>query len=169
MGIRDINKPQYPNSIISDPFQVGLEYQDFVMELLFKKYHWILQNYTSKKYQYVRGENLQGIEIKLDNRWTETGRMSIEIAEKSKAANPYYVPSGIYAGNSLLYIQGNYIYLAIFSTNFLIKLHRTGIYEEHELPTIKKFYLSKKDVEKYAIATIKPEKKDQLNLFKKEF
>ena len=58
--------------------------------------HIILQNMSSQKYQFNIGENLQGFEIKLDTRCTETGRMSIEVAEKSRADSTKWTPSGIY-------------------------------------------------------------------------
>jgi len=150
-------KPNYSqnNSGHNDSFEIGNEFQDFVcMELA--KQNIILQNINSKKFQFEVGENLQGFEIKYDSRCTgdsgstPTNRLSIEIAEKTKAANPVYISSGIYRNdNSWLYIQGNYMCFWIFSKNLLQKLHQSGRYEEHELPTVKKFYLPLLDADKY--------------------
>lgn len=150
---------RYPDSKNPYSTKEGLEFQDFIADELFTL-GIIIQNYSSKKYQLTVGENRQGVEIKLDNRCTETGRMSIEIAEKSKASNWEFVPSGIYRrDNTILYIQGNYNLYAIFSKKFLISLHKKDIYEEHESPrnnpTVRAFFLPLPAVEKYAIKVVK--------------
>ena len=72
---------RYPDCPDANSFQSGLEFQDFVCLRLAQE-HVILQNTGSKLYQLRIGENLQGFEIKLDRRCTETGRLSIEIAEQ---------------------------------------------------------------------------------------
>lgn len=144
------NKSSYPDAKRPDMLGEGIEYQDFVCAELAKR-HIVLQNLTSKKYQYEIGENLQGFEIKLDRRCTDTERLSIEIAEKSAAANRDYIPSGIYRNdNAWLYLQGNYEILFVFARNFLVNLHKSGRYEVAEMPTIRKFYLPFSDAKKYA-------------------
>ena len=146
------------NSGYSNSFEVGNEFQDFVcIELA--KHGIILQNINSKKYQYETGENLQGFEIKYDARCTgdrnteATNRLSIEIAEKTKAENPEFIPSGIYrTDNSWMYIQGNYMMFWIFPKKILKLLHQSKRYPEDEMPTIKKFYLPIADADKYCAA-----------------
>ena len=143
------------NSGHIDSFEVGNEFQDFVCIELAKQ-GIILQNINSKKFQFNVGENLQGFEIKYDARCTgdrgttATNQLSIEIAEKTRADNSKFVPSGIYRNdNSWLYIQGNFKTFWIFSKKLLILLHRSGRYKEHELPTIKKFYLPMEDADRF--------------------
>ncbi|HON98597.1 MAG TPA: hypothetical protein PK222_10165 [Bacteroidales bacterium] len=143
------------NSGHIDSFEVGNEFQDFVCIELAKQ-GIILQNINSKKFQFNVGENLQGFEIKYDARCTgdrgttATNQLSIEIAEKTKADNTKFIPSGIYRNdNSWLYIQGNFKMFWIFSKKLLILLHRSRRYNEHELPTIKKFYLPIEDADRY--------------------
>lgn len=135
-------------------FQRGLQFQDFVCDILYEQ-GIILQNYSSKKYQFEIGENKQGFEIKLDNRCTDTNRLSIEVAEK-KISDKNWNSSGIYSkGNSWLYIHGNYQKIFIFSKNILIMLHQSGKYEEaiaHD--TVKKFYLPIEDAQKWACKII---------------
>lgn len=127
----NLHDPQYPDAKSKTSFQDGLEFQDFVCEKL-ANHGLFLQNTLSRKYQFELGENLQGWEIKLDNRCTETGRLSIEIAEKSRADIKVWTASGIYRNdNSWLYVQGNYEMLFIFSKTFLKRLHGTKRYEEH--------------------------------------
>lgn len=150
-------KPNYPreNSGHSDSFENGNEFQDFVCIELAKQ-GIILQNINSKKYQFNVGENIQGFEIKEDtwctgyNRPYASNRLSIEIAEKSKASNKRYIKSGIYRNdNSWLYIQGNYHCFWIFSVKILRELHRSGRYESKKESTIKTFYLPVKDANRY--------------------
>jgi len=161
------------NSGHIDSFEIGNEFQDFVCIELAKE-SIILQNINSKKFQYETGENLQGFEIKYDARCTgdrktiATNQLSIEIAEKTNGFNMNYVESGIYrSDNSWLYIQGNYMMFWIFAKKVLQLLHKSGRYTEHTLPTIKKFYLSIADADKYCAKKwefIKIDKQQTLSL-----
>lgn len=143
------------NSGHKNSFEVGNEFQDFVcIELA--KHGIILQNINSRKFQYETGENLQGFEIKYDARCTgdrgteATNRISIEIAEKTKAENAEYIPSGIYrTDNSWMYIQGNYMMFWVFPKKILKLLYESGRYKVCEMPTIKKFYIPIADADKY--------------------
>lgn len=138
----------YPDCPDTASFQHGLEFQDYVC-LQLARDNIILQNTASKLYQIQVGENLQGFEIKLDRRCTETGRLSIEVAEKRHAGMPNWTPSGIYRNdNTWLYIQGNYQVLYVFAVTYLRQLHKSGRCEEHEEHgTVRAFYipLSKAD------------------------
>jgi len=151
----------YPerNSGHKNSFEVGSEFADFVCIELAKQ-GIILQNINTKKFQYETGENLQGFEIKYDSRHTGTGRLSIEIAEKTKGENLNWVDSGIFRGdNSWLYIQGNNDMFFIFAISMLRGLYRTGRYEiaewPKEYPTVKKYYLPHDDAIKYCARVFK--------------
>jgi hypothetical protein len=135
----------YPDCKHADSLEVGHQFQDFVCCELAKQ-GIILQNLASRKYQFNIGENIQGFEIKFDGRCTDTGRLSIEIAEKSRADMPEWTQSGIYrSDNTWLYIQGNYQLLYIFAVNVLRNMHGSGKFEEHEepkyTPTVRAFFL----------------------------
>jgi len=141
---------RYPDSKNRESVDDGIRFQDYVCELLARE-HIIIQNFSSKKYQLTIGENLQGIEIKLDNRCIETQRLSIEIAEKTHADKTDWTNSGIYRDdNSWLYIQGNFEIVFIFQKNLLQMLHRTNRYKTGETNTIRKFYLPFAAARKYA-------------------
>lgn len=146
----------YPqrNSGHADSLEVGHEFQDFVCTEL-SKCGIILQNLSSRRYQFDIGENLQGFEIKLDSPCTRTGRLSIEIAEKVSGQSRVWAPSGINRGdNCWLYVQGNYERLFIFQTKLLRLLQKRASYVLDEWPrdnpTVRKFYLPLADAEKYA-------------------
>lgn len=149
---------KYPDSPNKNAYQEGLEFQDFVVVTLAECFGLVLSVFSSRKYQYDRGETLQGVEIKLDKRCTETGRLSIEIAEKTRADKETWTPSGVYRkDNTWLYIQGNYERIYIFFKKFLRLLHRSGNMEEHMEPTIRAFYLPFAQADNYGFRVIPPE------------
>jgi len=143
----------YPDCPDPDSLESGNSFQDMVADVLFNKLHIIIQYITSKNGQYKTGESMQGIEVKLDRRCTETRRLSIEIAEKTQASLPNWTPSGIYRNdNSWLYVQGNEKTIWIFSHTMLRLLHKSGKYapDKEAYGTIKKYYLPVSDADKYA-------------------
>lgn len=92
----------------------GWEYQDFVAIQL-QRCGIVLNNLQSKRYQVEYGENLLGMEIKLDRNFARTGNLYIEVAEKSDAQQPAFVPSGIFAADhAWLYAVGDYAGLFVF-------------------------------------------------------
>lgn len=146
-------KPHYPDGKRSTLFEEGLEFQDFVADLLLSELGIALTSYSSQKFQ-LRGENRQGMEIKLDRRMSDTGRISFEVAEKSNSKIRDWTPSGIMRDdNSWLYIQGNYKKLFVFGKEIL-KL----VYEKQYLkktweptPTIKTFLMPIDEAERIAL------------------
>lgn len=141
-------EPTYPDAKRPTTFKEGIEFQDFVCKKLAER-HVILQNLASKKYQFEIGENLQGFEIKFDGRCTETFRLSIEVAEKSRADMPDWTPSGIMRkDNTWLYVQGNYIKIFVFAKNWLQRVYKSKSQDDIEdKKTIKTFYLSFQEAE----------------------
>lgn len=144
--------PIYPDAKSRTSFQDGLEFQDFVCSQL-AKHAVVLQNLASKRYQIEVGENLQGFEIKYDDWCTRSGRLSIEIAEKSRN-DPLlpWTPSGIFRDdNTWLYIQGNYEILFIFAKRFLLNYFETKRPPiEEKRGTIRTFYISNTVARKHA-------------------
>lgn len=133
----------------------GLEFQDFVTDILIKELGISLSSYSSVKYQNNKGENKQGFEIKFDDRCKETGNLYIETSEKSNENNPNYVDSGIYRNdNAWIYIIGNYEELYIFSKSHLILMHKTKQYKEVFTKTSKGFLIGKEDADKYCTKKI---------------
>lgn len=148
--------PQYPDAKSSRSFQDGLEFQDFVCAAL-AKHGIILQNFSSKKYQIGVGENLQGFEIKLDQRCTETGRLSIEVAEKSRDDESLaWSDSGIMRNdNSWLYIQGNYDSLFVFQKTWLQRFYTERKPKTDEkFGTVRTFYMSTDLARRFAAKVI---------------
>jgi hypothetical protein len=132
----------------------GLEYQDFVCELLISELGIPVTMYASKKWQ-IQGENRQGLEIKFDDRYETTGNIYIEVAEKADANNLNYVRSGIYRDdNTWLFCIGNYSELYIFGKKHLVLMHQRGNFKEVKTPTSIGFLLDKESAEKYCLKHI---------------
>lgn len=148
------------NSVHSNSLEIGHEFQDFIVEKLIRELGISISIFQSKKYQFSKGESLQGVEIKYDARSTgdcthyqckPTGNVGIEIAEKSRADMYVWTQSGIYRlDNSWLYIVGNYDCAWVFSKKHLVLMHKTGKYREiTSLPTMKTMLLPIEDADAY--------------------
>lgn len=98
------------------------QFQDYLCEELNKR-GFILQNYTSKRYQMQVGENVQGMEIKRDGKFRTTGNLYIEESEKSDPSNAKYVQSGIWRNdNTWLFGIGDEYEFFIFTVKTLRRL-----------------------------------------------
>jgi len=132
----------------------GLEYQDFVTDILLNEIGVSLSNYSSKKFQ-LKGENKQGIEIKFDDLYKATNNIYIEIAEKSNANNENFVNSGIFRNdNTWLYVIGDYDYIFIFGKSFLINMYYSKRFKEIETMTSKGFLIPSDEAKKYCLKLI---------------
>lgn len=132
--------------------QKGLEFQDFITDILIAKLGIPLSTYSSAKYQNISGENKQGFEIKFDDKYIDTGNIYIEVKEKSNANNLNFVYSGIYrTDNTWLYLIGNYKEVFIFSKKHLQLMHKSNKYKEVQTLTSIGFLIPKLECEKYSI------------------
>ena len=105
-------------------FQAALEFQDFVMEEMCKLGFPMLM-YSSLKKQ-LAGENTNGIEIKYDRKFRETGNFYITVAAKATSDSNWH-PCGITKqDNSWLYLIGDYDDFYIFSKQQLFNIFVTG-------------------------------------------
>ena len=151
------SKPEYPDGDRKTLFEEGMEFQDYVADLLMQQLGFPLTSYTSKKYQCDIGENRQGVEIKLDTRCagpTATGNVSIEVAEKTSADVAMWTPSGIMRkDNTWLYVQGNYHRVYVFGKQILklvyLKSYQSDVIEVK--PTLKVFRISVEEAERIAL------------------
>jgi len=135
--------------------QKGLEFQDFIATILLKEIGIPLSSFSSKKFQYSIGENLQGIEIKFDDKFKETGNIYIEVKEKSNPNNLNYVDSGIYRNdNTWLYVIGNYNCVYIFGKKHLKLMYTSNKYKEIKKSTSVGFLINSVDADKYCLKKI---------------
>lgn len=107
--------PQYERELVK-----GLDYQYWVQKMFPRVYKNRDITYYEGKENQLKGESLEGIEVKYDEVSNSTGRFYIEQAEKANENNLKYVPSGIYReDNTKLYLIGNYSIWLIFSKRHL--------------------------------------------------
>lgn len=135
--------------------QKGLEYQDFVTDVLINELGIALSSYGSTKYQYTKGENKQGFEIKFDDKYKTTNNLYIETEEKNNKLNLYFVASGIFRNdNTWLFVIGNYEEIFIFSKKHLKLMFASKKFRSVETETSKGFLIDKINAENYCIKKI---------------
>jgi hypothetical protein len=138
------NENEYPDAPQGRrTLKEGKKYEEFVRKLI-NPWGITMWHHEDKLLQWKVGENRQGCEIKLDNRCTDTGRLSIEIAEKTLRTKEWVASGIMRQDNSWLYIQGNYQIVFVFSKSWLIRYYEQKVTpadtEEHN-GTVRKFYL----------------------------
>ena len=135
---------KYPDSRNCKSADQGTEFQDLVVEKCSRHFNLHIQCYSSERYQRTKGESVDGTEIKRDNHCTRTGRLSIEIAEKTHERLLYWIPSGIDSATmSRVYIQGNTTRFWVFESDTLRNYWVIEDPEIHEnTPTIRSFYIT---------------------------
>ena len=111
-------------------FEDGNEFADFAAEVLWRE-GFVVTPFMSRRYQLERGESLQGVEFKLDNRFLETGRLSIEVYERSRCeADLGWTSSGVLRNdNTRFYVQGNSDMIFVFSVKTLAHFYAARGYE----------------------------------------
>jgi hypothetical protein len=133
----------------SENLAKGLEFQDFVA-VEFSKIGIPITSFSSKKYQYSKGENLQGFEIKYDMMFRKTGNFWIECKEKTRAENLNWVDSGIFrSDNTIFYVIGDYDGVYIMQKKVLKAMSVKYKLIENKSKTSIGFLLKVDDAEKY--------------------
>lgn len=152
-SIMGTNCPKYPDSKDKHSFCSGKRYEKHIKGILIKEVKISLDIFESPQDQIHKGESEQGFEIKLDRRISDTKNLSIEIAEKSRADNWNYIPSGIFReDNTWFYVQGNYDIVLIFSKKRLQQLSHD--YPVDTFPTIQRFLIPLETAKQEAIKII---------------
>ena len=117
----------------------GQEFQDFC-SIHFTKRGIPVTNFSSRKYQIEKGENLQGYEFKYDKQFRKTGNLWIELAEKTNAQNSNYINSGIMrSDNTMFYIMGDYEGIYLMQKKILIIISKSYNIIENNMKTSKGF------------------------------
>ena len=65
------------DKLFEEQLELGQEFQDHCMEIIWERLNILLGNYSSKKYQYKDGENMQGFELKYDRSFVDNGNLWI--------------------------------------------------------------------------------------------
>ncbi len=140
-----------------DQLEESHAFQDYCANVFITQLGIAITNYQSKTYQYNQGENVQGIEIKYDKKFRETGNLYIEVAEKSNPELREYTISGIYRlDNSWLYAIGDYHTIYIFSKKHLQLMHETNKYKTICTKTSQGFIIPINEADKYSVKKFEP-------------
>lgn len=155
-------------------FEEALFYQDFVCDVLLNVLGLAVTQYASRQYQCAIGESRQGIEIKHDWQYANTGNLFIETGEKSKPRSGPFYPSGIRRDdNSWLYVIGDYDTIFGYSISILRLLQDSGKYPSFIIDrgTSEGFLLlgRRNDPEKYATFILRPNAAEKILKFNDEF
>jgi hypothetical protein len=135
LKIGNVMETKYYKEQLND----GLEFQDFC-SIKFAERGIPITNFSSKKYQQTKGENLQGYEFKYDKQFRKTGNFWIELAEKSNSENSNYVNSGILRNdNTMFYIIGDYDGVYLMQKKILIVISARYSVKENNMKTSKGF------------------------------
>jgi hypothetical protein len=132
----------------------GLKFESFIMDWFSDNKKISLSHYTTKYEQIHKGENRQGVEIKNDQMFKKTGNLFISV-ERDYGYVSY--PSGIFKGQSWLYVIGDEDCFYIFSTKQLKQIYISGgfkLFNGFRTPkggVDKGFLLSKTFADKYCI------------------
>lgn len=122
-------------SYYKNKLQAAFDFENYIESLLKKRYNLDIDPYLTPQGQYNEGENHLGIEIKNDTLIKKYGNIYIEYAEKSRASNFDYVPSGILKQDkSIYFLIGDKDAFWIFKKNRLVEIYL----EEVELKRKKK-------------------------------
>jgi len=98
-----------------EKLQASFEFENYLANLIKQKYGLDLGQFNTANGQYVEGENMLGIEIKLDMMYKKTGNLYIEYGEKSRSENTKFIKSGILKDDkSKYFLIGDYDKFWIF-------------------------------------------------------
>jgi hypothetical protein len=109
--------------------KIGEEFQDYLVDAIYELGLPIVQ-YTSRKYQYKKGESRFGFEIKKDQNFRRTGNLYIETHEKQVDAVSF-VESGILRNDVRVLLIGDErtIYMFVKQTLLWLWEHKSdGVY-----------------------------------------
>ena len=139
------------NDRYSRCLQEGLEFQDYVTEVMWKRLGIPLMNFSSILRQVSHGENVNGIEVKKDNRFRNTGNLFIETCERSSATSSWHAAGITKDDNSWLFVIGDEQTIYVFAVKHLRSLHKKGCYRQVATDTSMGFLLPIKDADNYCV------------------
>lgn len=133
-------------------YKDGKRYEEFVCAKALILWGLTLHLHKGKDAQ-LRGETAEGLEIKFDGRLKDTGNLYIETAEKTKATNTNYYPSGIFRDDNTRAIWiGDYKEAFVISKKALQDVYAANAHKKVQITTSQGFLLTKdeaKEIAKY--------------------
>jgi hypothetical protein len=126
------------------------DFEDFVFDTMLYEKRLVVGGYKSRHYQTLHGESLTGVEVKLDRRFRETGRLFIETSE-THHESAQAKPSGIYhKADPWLIVIGDYSTIWAFATSTLRHINECGSCESRATKTSSGFLLPLDKADRFA-------------------
>ena len=135
----------------TDNLELAKEFEDFASDILWREWHWPIRVYSSAKWQIGKGENLSGVEIKLDQRFRETGNLFIEYSERSDVCYSFK-DSGI-NGKGHMCLIGDEEGFWLFGFSTLKNMDKRYHFPHVEISTAKGFLVPLAIANEWAIRT----------------
>lgn len=136
----------------------GLKFQDHAMRLFYEQKGIPLMFFSSVANQVHVGENLNGVEIKYDRRFRQTGNLYIETRERSSPTSQWHEAGITKQDNSWAFAIGDYDLIYVFAVKQLRWLWNMNKYHRVKTDTSEGFLLPVlPDAERWAIFTLKKE------------
>ena len=139
-GLFTETTPQYGDNNVG--WYKGKEYEEWVIAKYPTVYPGRKLTLLQGKQEQLRGETKEGVEIKFDDKiyaYCHSGRVYIEMYEKSRPENRDYVESGIFRDdNTKLLLIGDYSIWFLFSKQWLRWIERLDppfLYRPKPTPT----------------------------------
>lgn len=136
-----------------EKMESGARFQDHVVERLLRRRDIVIMLFSSRENQYRKGESLNGVEIKHDEKYRSTGNLWIEVGEKAMPRAGDFMPSGILRpDNTWLYVIGDYQTLFLFAKRTLVQIWESGKFRviENDRKTSQGFLLPDATARKWA-------------------
>jgi hypothetical protein len=157
---KEQSRKKYERGYYVEKLEQGNLFQDVVAEALYYR-GIVLLNYASRHFQRLRGENMQGIEIKRDDKFRETKNLYIEVAEKTHPDNDEYIGSAIYRQErTWLLAIGDERTIYVFPTKLLKMLIGSRDYRKVSTPTSIGYLMPLVEADKYCATRIDLEATD---------
>lgn len=129
----------------------AIGFEEFVSDTLMHERKIIACVYRSRHYQTMHGESVTGVEVKLDMKFRDSGRLFIETAERHHEFAEER-PSGPYHDSApWLMAIGDYSTFWLFGTSTLRNIYESGNCEERTTNTSRGFLLPLDKADRHAI------------------
>lgn len=142
----------------STDLQRGLEFQDWVQDQMLIQYAIPILNYSSIEKQVKVGENRNGIEIKYDAKFRQTGNLFIEVEERSTPTSTWHPSGPMKNDNSWAMAIGDKTTVYVLPMRFLRRLWQANRYRRVDTPTAVGFLLPVADAKQFSVFELTGEK-----------
>lgn len=137
-----------------DHMEAAYRYQDFATDVLYE-FGIPICCYSSMKWNIEKGESRAGVEIKNDNKFSQSGNLYFETHEKRADATEWVESGLLRDDNTTFYFIGDYTRAWLFSKKQLLALIKNPQFERKETLTSKAVVIPVKYFDEHPAIAIK--------------